>query len=385
MNDNTSDNSTTISLGRRVEVLRIGHRPDRDKRITTHVSLVARAFGGKAIHVDRKDDKLEDTVRGVVRQFGGDFSIETGVSARGILSRFGGVIVHLTMYGRPVDDVMDTLPPGDDVMVVVGAEKVPRQIFDLAHFNVSVTNQPHSEVSSLAIFLDRLFEGREISIEPTDGNIKIIPDSSGKTVLGGEDLGNESKEPNDQKWDPVPSPEEAFRLLREMGCSRPVEIHVKEVYSLGMQFVEESMKRGSRLSDKIDMDLLRAGLILHDIGRARTHSIRHITEGVKIARELGLDPAIQGMIRNHIGAGVTAEEAADLGLEKEDHIPTTWEEKIVCHADSLVGNRHRIPLEEAVKKLRDKGAYGGASRMEKLHKELEGFLGIDIDDLLERK
>ncbi|MCC6052717.1 MAG: tRNA (cytidine(56)-2'-O)-methyltransferase, partial [Desulfurococcaceae archaeon] len=30
---------------RKIYVLRYGHRPERDKRVTTHVALVARAFG----------------------------------------------------------------------------------------------------------------------------------------------------------------------------------------------------------------------------------------------------------------------------------------------------------------------------------------------------
>ena len=35
-------------------VLRIGHRIGRDKRITTHVALVARAFGANEIIIDKK-------------------------------------------------------------------------------------------------------------------------------------------------------------------------------------------------------------------------------------------------------------------------------------------------------------------------------------------
>jgi tRNA (cytidine56-2'-O)-methyltransferase len=38
-----------------ITVLRIGHRPERDKRITTHVGLVSRAFSAEKMLVDTKD------------------------------------------------------------------------------------------------------------------------------------------------------------------------------------------------------------------------------------------------------------------------------------------------------------------------------------------
>lgn len=370
------------SIGRRVEILRIGHRPDRDKRITTHVSLVARAFGASSIHIDTRDDKLEDTVNRVTESFGGKFQIDSGTNIRGTMGRWNGVIVHLTMYGTPVDDVVDEIPEGDPVLVVVGAEKVPREVYDLSHFNVSVANQPHSEVSALAIFLDRLFKGRELTSSYADAKIKVLPNASGKTVIG-EDSAEIPTIPNpfEREWIPVPDEEESIDLLRALGCSRPVETHVREVMALGMEMVNASEIRGSG-DCGIDIDLLRAGLLLHDIGRSRTHSIRHITEGVKLGRRLGLDERLIGVIHNHIGAGVTADEAGSIGLPPEDHIPETWEEKMVCHADSLVGSRRRKSLSEAVRKLRDIGAEAGARRMIELHKEIEEFLGIDIDSLL---
>ncbi|MGA1822123.1 MAG: tRNA (cytidine(56)-2'-O)-methyltransferase [Thermoplasmatota archaeon] len=371
---------------RRVEVLRIGHRPDRDKRITTHVSLVARAFGASSIHIDTRDDRLEDTVNRVVGTFGGDFSIRSGTSFKGMMGKWNGVIVHLTMYGKNVDEVIGEIPEEDPVLVVVGAEKVPREVYDLSHFNISVTNQPHSEVSALAIFLDRLFMGRELHISHDDGKIRVLPNSSGKTVIGGEaDEIRIRDDPFRRKWSPVPGSEESMELLAALGCSKPVEIHVKEVLSLGMDMVNASIESGSLDPGKIEIDLLTAGLILHDIGRTRTHSVRHITEGVKLGRILGLDDRLIGIIHNHIGAGVTAEEAMAIGLPPEDHIPGSWEEKIVCHADSLVGSRRRKTLSEAVNKLREIGADAGADRMMALHRELEDFLGIDIDSLLSRE
>ena len=165
-----------------ITVLRLGHRPARDKRVTTHVALTARVFGADAVLVSTRDSALERTIRSVVRRFGGSFRIETGVPWRRTLREWNGPKVHLTMYGLPIDDVLERIPR-DDLLIVVGAEKVPREVYDLADFNVAVGNQPHSEVAALAVFLDRLLGGRSLRGETTAG-IRIRPSPRGKSVEG---------------------------------------------------------------------------------------------------------------------------------------------------------------------------------------------------------
>ncbi len=164
-----------------ITVLRLGHRPARDKRVTTHVALTARAFGADAVLVSTRDPSLERSIRGVVRRFGGSFQIETGVAWRRILKEWRGTKVHLTMYGERLQDVMPRLPR-EDLLIVVGAEKVPRDLFDLADWNVAVGNQPHSEVAALAIFLDHLLGpsalGREFA-----GPLRIRPSPRGKEIV----------------------------------------------------------------------------------------------------------------------------------------------------------------------------------------------------------
>ena len=45
-----------------------------------------------------------------------------------------------------------------------------------------MTNQPHSEVAGLAVFLDRLFEGRELDREWADAAHRVVPKETGKLV-----------------------------------------------------------------------------------------------------------------------------------------------------------------------------------------------------------
>lgn len=167
-----------------IEVLRLGHRRARDPRITTHVCLTARAFGAQAVHVNERDDALEKTVKDVTARFGGPFEIRTGVAWKPLIKKWkadGGTVVHLTMYGEPLDRVLPRIERAR-VLVVVGAEKVPGDVFGLADFNVAVGGQPHSEVAALAIALDRLTEG-SWATKAFEGRLEVVPNPRGKTLI----------------------------------------------------------------------------------------------------------------------------------------------------------------------------------------------------------
>ena len=67
-----------------------------------------------------------------------------------------------------------------NVLIVVGGVKVPGQIFELADFNIAIGNQPHSEVAALAVFLDRITEGKARKQKFQDANYEIVPMEKGK-------------------------------------------------------------------------------------------------------------------------------------------------------------------------------------------------------------
>jgi len=169
-----------------IEVLRIGHRPARDKRVTTHVCLVARAFGAGSVVVDTADRSIERTVEGVNRRFGGDFRVRTGVPWARHVRAFQGTKVHLTMYGMTLEDAVLRIPKAAPLLLVVGSTKVPARVYGLVDFNVSVGNQPHSEVAALALFLDRWFMGRELR-KDFGGRLRVVPSARGKRVLDSEE------------------------------------------------------------------------------------------------------------------------------------------------------------------------------------------------------
>lgn len=166
-----------------VYVLRIGHRPERDQRVTTHVGLAARAFGARGMYLAANDRGVVLSVEDVARRWGGDFFVENAVSWRQCIRDFraeGGAVIHLTMYGMRMTDVIGDVRSNKRLLVVVGAEKVPGEIYGLADYNISVTTQPHSEISSLAVFLDHIFEGGELNRDYPDAEMRIHPSERGK-------------------------------------------------------------------------------------------------------------------------------------------------------------------------------------------------------------
>ena len=168
-----------------VVVLRLGHRPGRDERMTTHVGLTARALGADRVVIAGQASDPKATVEEVTDRFGGPFEVETADGYRRRLREWEGPVVHLTMYGLPIQDVEGKIRAAHEsgpVLVVVGSEKVSFDVYEAADHNVGVTNQPHSEVASLAVFLDRLFGGRQFDREWTDATHRVVPKETGKLI-----------------------------------------------------------------------------------------------------------------------------------------------------------------------------------------------------------
>ncbi|MBU0527154.1 tRNA (cytidine(56)-2'-O)-methyltransferase [Candidatus Micrarchaeota archaeon] len=170
-----------------IHILRLGHRLPRDERISTHVALVARAFGaGKITYCGQHDSGLEDSISRICARWGGDFAIEYSSSYKKVISQYkkhGYSLVHLTMYGLPVQDVLSKLKLEEKILLIVGSEAVPGDVYESSNYNVSITNQPHSEVAALAITLDRICSGAELEGIDFGGKIRIKPSAKGKEFV----------------------------------------------------------------------------------------------------------------------------------------------------------------------------------------------------------
>jgi len=155
-----------------VSVLKIGHRIHRDYRLDTHLALAARAFLADNLYYSgQKDSKFE-----------GNFSIKYIENYRSFIKSFNGIKVHLTVYGENFEDLIDKIKD-KNLLIIVGGEKVPGEVYSLVDYNLSVINQPHSEVSALALVLDRYFKDKNIKDKFKDYEVIIMPNKKGKTII----------------------------------------------------------------------------------------------------------------------------------------------------------------------------------------------------------
>ncbi len=170
----------------KLAVLRLSHRVMRDKRISTHLALTARAFGAvEFFYTGDHDSHVEESIQKVQQEWGGELSVTHIGKPWNFLKDWkkqGGIVIHLTMYGIELSDKLEKIQDFKEknILVVVGGVKVPGQIFELSDFNIAIGNQPHSEVAALAVFLDRLTEGEARKQKFQNANYEIVPMEQGK-------------------------------------------------------------------------------------------------------------------------------------------------------------------------------------------------------------
>jgi len=166
-----------------VTVFRLGHRLVRDERISTHIGLVSRAFGAKNLVLTGADDHTLDSITKLSKRWGGEFEVSYIKNWREFVRNWQGLKIHLTMYGEDLDTGLEKIKGKEgDLLLIIGAEKVPAEIYSSVDLNISVGNQPHSEVAALAVFLDRLFMGEELYNTFSKARLRIKPSLRSKKV-----------------------------------------------------------------------------------------------------------------------------------------------------------------------------------------------------------
>lgn len=165
---------------------------------------------------------------------------------------------------------------------------------------------------------------------------------------------------------------EARGLLEEKckDCPNVIE-HCESVCRKAVEIAEELKKKGL----DVDVELVRVGGLLHDVGRCMTHGIGHAVEGGQILRELKYSEEICRIVERHIGGGIPKEEAVKLGLPEKDYSPETLEEKIVAYADK-VHDDYRMERHIEMFKARFGEDSAVFKRLKKLNEEMEKVLGI---------
>ena len=177
----------------------------------------------------------------------------------------------------------------------------------------------------------------------------------------------------------IPDESEALEFHKLAGSSDQVVRHCKLVAMVSRIIAKGLLEKGQG----VDEHIIYSAALLHDIGRSVTNSILHGVAGARIVERFGCDESIAEIIRRHIGAGISIEEAQKYGFPKGDYVPRTLEQKVVCFADKLVSSEKIVPLEREAEKFRRKGL--NVERLYALKESIRLALGQDPEELVVNK
>jgi len=168
----------------------------------------------------------------------------------------------------------------------------------------------------------------------------------------------------------LPTREQARELLQENGCPSKVIRHCEEVANVALDVAHELQNKGV----KVDLQLVEAGALLHDIGRTKTHSVDHGLAGSQIAEAADVPESVVNIIKRHVGGGIISKEAREFGWPEDNYVPVTLEEKIVCYADKLIDKSKRVSIDVEIERLNKQGFTQTAERIRKLHEEITSLI-----------
>jgi uncharacterized protein (TIGR00295 family) len=174
----------------------------------------------------------------------------------------------------------------------------------------------------------------------------------------------------------IPNALQALALHRKYGSSERTIAHCRACARISKLLAEAAAGRGNMVNQLA----VEAGALLHDIGRSQTQTVSHGYVGAQILEKEGVDAVVVEIVRRHVGAGISAEEAAALGFPKGDYVPRTLEQRIVCFADKLLDGDKARPFEEEVKRFVKKGH--DVQRLRKLKEDVDAAVGADAEKLV---
>lgn len=150
--------------------------------------MTARAFGAdEVIYTGQRDRKIEARIKEITQTWGGPFEVMYSKEGAKVLKSWkkeNGEIIHLTMYGVPIQNLIKCIRNSyADKLIVVGGQKVPKLVYETADWNIAVTSQPHSEISALSVFFHEFFEGMELTKNFLNAKLIVVPQEKGKKVI----------------------------------------------------------------------------------------------------------------------------------------------------------------------------------------------------------
>ncbi|MHA1674452.1 MAG: HD domain-containing protein [Promethearchaeota archaeon] len=138
----------------------------------------------------------------------------------------------------------------------------------------------------------------------------------------------------------LPSKNEAMQLMKRLKIPRNIINHQVAVMRKALDLAYNITKAD------VNIELVRIGALVHDIGRYKTHDMSHGLEGGIFLRKQGYSEELARIAETHSLAGLTAEEAVEFGLPNLDYLPHSLEEKLVCLADKYHSGSREVSIEK---------------------------------------
>ena len=174
----------------------------------------------------------------------------------------------------------------------------------------------------------------------------------------------------------TPNAEQALALHRKYRSNDRTVSHCQACAKISKLLSARALEHGHPVNETAAV----AGALLHDIGRSQIQSVNHGYVGASILEKEGVDRVVVEIVKRHVGAGISSEEAVALNFPPGDYIPRTLEEKIVCFADKLLDGDKARPFEEEVKRFVKKGH--DVQRLRKLKEDVDAAVGADAEALI---
>ena len=146
--------------------------------------MVARAFGASNVTFYPEDGKsmkkLERRCRSLNRNWGGAFSAASTKDWKSFVKEKKNYLkIYLTRYGIPINKIGYQIRTYKNVLVIVSEKEVIKPLYKTSDFNLSITTQPHSCTSSIAVFLHDFYQGRELAMHFENARYKVNPEERG--------------------------------------------------------------------------------------------------------------------------------------------------------------------------------------------------------------
>jgi putative nucleotidyltransferase with HDIG domain len=173
---------------------------------------------------------------------------------------------------------------------------------------------------------------------------------------------------------PVPSRAECLRMLKEAGVPEHIIAHSAKVAEIALRYGKAVNRKAGK--DVVDLRLLEAGALTHDIGKhiglqgGHDEEVNHGETGAEMLRKSG-HPELAEIARCHMLGMIFSEGALD-----------TWEKKLVYYADKRVNHDSEVTLDERMAYLTGRYPKGAdmfrraLPLMRKLEKEIFGKSGL---------